>query len=165
MLNRRKADPPRQHNTAIVAPKHINGITSAGGRGRAVTAPPRPATYSATHSIHLVPSPITHSAGPARPTGARRAPITPAGITRAPMTGTTSRFASRPYCAIRLKCAAASGEVATEATSDETSSIATGRSQKGIWGEIFDQGPADRISATVAAKLIWKPGWVTASGE
>ena len=57
------------------------------------------------------------------------------------MTGTASRFASRPYCAMRLKWAAARGEVAMAATKDETSNINKGRSQKGRRGARRDHGP------------------------
>ena len=69
------------------------------------------------------------------------APITPAGITSVPMTGTASRFASSPYCAMRLKCAAAMGDVATAAISDDTISIANGRSHQGRRGDTRAQGP------------------------
>ena len=78
--------------------------------------------------------------------------------------GTTSRFAASPYCAARLKCAAAMGLVASPATRDEITSIATGRTYHGKRGDTRAHGPAVRISATVAAKLIWNPGDSRACG-
>ena len=154
----------RQHRISPTAPKPSIGRTGPGAIGIAVTAPSSPATKPATASIQTVPRPMTHSATPSSPRGASSSAITPDGITSVPITGTASMFASKPYCDMRLKCAAPIGAVARPATSDETSSIATGRSQRGRRLAWRLQGSKVRISAMVAAKLIWKPGEVSASG-
>ena len=149
----RRSGPAPKDRTISAAPKHSNGSACQGGMAMARTAPSSPATHSAMPSIQAVPAPMTHSAGPASPSGASSAPMTPAGITSVPITGTASRLASSPYSAIRLKCAAAIGAVTMPATSEDRISMAGGRSRRGRAGDSRDHGPSVRISATVAAKL------------
>ena len=86
---------PRQRATKR-APATRVGRKAAGGLGTSVTAPWVEATRSATSRIQSMPSPITHSAGAARPTGHRSAATTAAGITTLPITGTLRRFATSP---------------------------------------------------------------------
>ena len=140
-----------------------HGIGATTGR----VAPSHPATVCATPRIQSSPSAMTVRAIQSRPKGIKSAETTAIGTTRMPMTGTEIRLASRPYCAIWLKCAIPTGPVAAPATAEETTTETTGASHLGMRRVrcIWLKRSKTATSAVVAAKDIWKPGPSRASGR
>ena len=85
------------------APRAATGIPQSGGARTGRTASSNPPTIVATIRIHRAPNSISARPTPSIPSGHRTAARTADGMTSAPITGTTSRFATIPYCAERLK--------------------------------------------------------------
>ena len=91
---------------------------------------------------------------------------TAAGITKTPISGTDSRFATKPYCAIVLKWAAPMGAVKPPATAEEITVATAGASHFGpSETSALRNQPKIATNPVVAAKDIWNPGPVNASGR
>ncbi len=83
------------HSTSQAAPNVNSAIAAGIGVTTADIAPCSPAIWCATQRIHAAARPITQSAGPASPIGAKSAAIAPAPITT-DIAGTVARLAKSP---------------------------------------------------------------------
>ena len=145
--------PRKQHSHS--PPIAITAKTSVFGAGTPMVAPSHPATQWAIVNIHAIPHFITHKPSPPSPSGHRARATRAAGATTIPITGTDSRFATNPYCAIWLKCAAPKGAVAAPATADEMTTAKAPRSGAGSLRSTSGpsrNAPNTATSAVVAAK-------------
>ena len=83
-----------------------------------------------------------------------------------PIKGTDSRFAISPKCAIVLKCAAPMGAVNAPATAEEITVAKAGANHFGpSETSALRSQPKMATNPVVAAKDIWNPGPVNASGR
>ena len=85
-----------RHRNSHSPPSVISGRTAAGPTGTGCTAPGCAAIPCAAVSTHSIPSPISHSGGPASPTGASTPAATAEGAITSPITGTAAKFAGNP---------------------------------------------------------------------
>ena len=162
---------PLRHRHSHSMPK-LTIASPQPGSGRATRlAPGQSATKRATHSVASTPHCIGASASPSRPNGISATAIIPAGITSAEVKGTATAFAATPNSCSRPKWYSPNGVVAAPAsrlvaTRPNTASTAL-RRQPCSGAIAFSRGRSHsqpEISASTAAKLIWKLGPVTASG-